>query len=400
MRLTIGLLLLLISVVVAQEISGEYTMPGVQASVTLNVQQDASGKVTGRLQAEGIQFTLEGDVDPEDTTIFYGYLHSSQGTLLFEAYLEGAQLYFYVLELTPAGEIDYDNATELLFERHSQVTQSGGNANPLAQSPAQSTLSGTFAGDGLQLTLEATASGYSGSLTVNQQTYPVQGTETAGVLSGSFEVNGAQFAFTATLMGDTLTLVSDGAQYTLQRRSANPLGQSSSSGAAASLAQGQYGVLTEDNANAFIEALEFSLRQVGYTQAFSQQERVQMRQAIAQAFPQGTPEEQAVLSQARDIWTRVQQNWEHASDDDKREFLLGVFVLAFGEAQVSQWVNASAASPSGSSGRNCGSFEECTSHLVSEQTWTDTFNAQGCWAAAGCSDYDPGSQTFSYDTYD
>jgi hypothetical protein len=125
-----------------------------------------------------------------------------------------------------------------------------------------------------------------------------------------------------------------------------------------------------------------------------------MCQAIAQAFPQGTPEAQTVLSQTRDIWTRVQQNWGSASEADKREFLLGVFVLAFGEAQVSQWVSANTASPSGSSGRNCGSFEECTSHLVSEQTWTDTFNAQGCWAAAGCSDYDPGTQTFSYDTYD
>jgi hypothetical protein len=180
MRLIIGLLVLLISVVRAQGMSGEYTMPGVQVSVIPNVQQDTSGKVTGTLQADGVTFTFEGEIDSEDATIFYGYLYSSQGTLLFEADLEGAQLYFYALELTPSGEIDYDNATGLLFER-SALPQSGGNANPLAHSPAQSTLSG--------------------SLADNQQTYPVQGTETVGVLSGSFEVNGAQFAFTATLSG-------------------------------------------------------------------------------------------------------------------------------------------------------------------------------------------------------
>jgi hypothetical protein len=102
--------------------------------------------------------------------------------------------------------------------------------------------------------------------------------------------------------------------------------------------QGHYANLTQDNALAFIEALEFSLNQVGYSYSFTEADYQQLLQALTESFPGANQQDQAVLSQAREIWTRVSANWSTARDDDKKEFILGVFILAFGEETVQQWV--------------------------------------------------------------
>lgn len=188
-------------------------------------------------------------------------------------------------------------------------------------------------------------------------------------------------------------------------QTANPLGQAEAPANPLAtgandpvMVQGQYASLTRDNALAFIEAFEFALIQVGYAYRFTDAEREQLLQAVVQAFPQAEQMDQVVLSHAREIWTRVQANWPRASEAERREFILGVFILAFGEEAVQQWVG-----PTGSGGQgqalgtdSCGSFEDCTSRFVDQRTWSDTFNAQGCWAAAGCNSYDSSSGTFSY----
>jgi len=162
------------------------------------------------------------------------------------------------------------------------------------------------------------------------------------------------------------------------------------------LATGAYAVLTLDNATAFIEALEFVLAQIGYAYSFDDAERQELVQALSMNFPSADQMDQVVLADARTIWERVMAKWPTASEADQREFALGVLILAFGEETVSAWAGPTGGGGAVLGGGGCATFEDCTGAFVDESTWTDTFNAQGCWAAAGCGGYDPSTNTFDY----
>jgi hypothetical protein len=163
------------------------------------------------------------------------------------------------------------------------------------------------------------------------------------------------------------------------------------------LAVGAHGQLTEDAARAFLEALEFVLAQIGAPYVFPEAERRAALEELARSFPLAEPEEQRVLADARFVWTRVQANWASASLDEQREFALGVLALAFGEEAVESWVGASRAPGGGGDSAGCASFDDCAGAYVDGQTWSDTFNTQSCWAAAGCSSFDASTGTFEYD---
>lgn len=192
-------------------------------------------------------------------------------------------------------------------------------------------------------------------------------------------------------------------------RSANPAAPTTPSEPAATggspvLAVGAHGQLTEDAAHAFLEALEFVLAQIGAPYAFPEAERRAALEELARSFPLADPDEQRVLADARFVWTQVRANWASASLEAQREFALGVLALAFGEEAVRAWVGedagggASAGGGSAGGGSDgCGSFDECAGAYVDGQTWSDTFNTQSCWAAAGCSSFDTSTGTFEYD---
>src|SRR5690606_22405660 len=173
-----------------------------------------------------------------------------------------------------------------------------------------------------------------------------------------------------------------------------PPGASNSPG----IATGAYATLTQDDATAFVEALEFVLAQIGYAYQFTAADRQQMLGALAQNFPAAEQMDQLVLADARTIWDRVKVNWPTASAADQREFALGVLILAFGEEAVASWVGPTGGGGGQAlgAGGQCTSFEDCTSSFVDEETWTDTFNSQGCWAAAGCGGFDASTNTFDY----
>jgi len=163
------------------------------------------------------------------------------------------------------------------------------------------------------------------------------------------------------------------------------------------IATGEFAHLTQDDAAAFLEALEFVLGQIGYPYALTAGERAQFMQALAQNFPLLPQPDQAALSQARWIWERVRANWAHASPNEQQEFVVGVLALAFGEQTVRQWVGGGGR---GGGGGQCTTFEDCTGAFVDGDAWLDTFNTQGCWAAAGCEGYDPSTGTFDYGGFD
>lgn len=89
----------------------------------------------------------------------------------------------------------------------------GGGANPLA-APA---FAGTFAGDGVTLTLERGGDGYVGSLTYRGQTYPVTARESSSdALTGAFVSGADSFAFELVRSGDQLTLTTGSTRFTLR----------------------------------------------------------------------------------------------------------------------------------------------------------------------------------------
>lgn len=165
------------------------------------------------------------------------------------------------------------------------------------------------------------------------------------------------------------------------------------------LAVGSYGNLTLDNAKAFIEALEFVLDQIGYVYELTEADRAQALEELAAGYPAAAPEDQAILAQAREVWERVKINWHAATTDEQEEFALGVLVLAFGEDTVRSWLSSGSSGGGLGATTACATFEDCTSSFMDQQTWSNTFNTQGCWAAAGCGGYDPSTNTFSYDGY-
>lgn len=331
----------------------------------------------------------------------------------------------FVIDSPPAGTLYVDVLNLLPQAARYRMSVSGGGAagagpatpapgahppaprgNPLA--PAADPLVGVFEGDGLRVTVAGGGGAYSGELVLGGQSYAFEATGGGDRIEGSFVDAGSSYPFTATLSGDVLTVESGGARYRTQRLSGTSAAaavpradDAPSASTDAVLARGAYGVLTRDDATAFVEALEFSLRQSGFSARFSDAEREQMLEAIAASYGTLGPSDQAVLAQAREVWTRVQSNWASASEADRREFVLGVFVLAFGEEAV-QRASAGGGGGGGAAGGDpsCATIDDCMSAYADPETYQDSMNAQSCWAAAGCSDYDPADNSFSYDTYD
>lgn len=414
----------LLPFVLGQSFTGTYSVPTETGTITLSLTQDGA-KVTGIIEGDGTRFTLDGEVDPDDANVSYGLAQTPESTLGFQAYLEAGKLYFYLVNVNEQGEIDFDNAAELVFdpvaasasspEVPSNPLAAPPAGNPLAPTQAADMFAGTYVGDGLKLSLKLADDQYSGQLELSGQAYPVVALATSGNgLTGGFQVGEATYTFSATLQGDLLELVSDGATYRLSKETGNPLTRSADpSGSGPSnpptaptnvespiLAEGQFARLSQDDALAFVEALEFSLAQLGYAYTFTEAERQQIYQEMVRTFPAASQQDQLVLSQARDILTRVSANWSVANDADKKEFILGVMILAFGEGAVQQWVGQGTGQDQAlGSGGGCASFDDCAGKYLDGDTWTDTANAQGCWAAAGCSGYDGATDTFTYDDY-
>lgn len=278
----------------AQDFGGVYQGSSQAGPVTVTLEMTGD-EFVGTLSASGVEFALEGWVQQG---VGVGLAYTGEGSVGFEAYLEGMTLGLYLFEMDSQGAPVVESVIELLLTK-----QTGGG---VAATPAA-----------------------------------------AGRV----------------------------------------------------IATGTYGSLSEDAAVAFIEALEFVLGQVGYAYTFSDTDRAEAFRALAANYPAMSQMDQVVLSQAREIWQGVQVNWATASSAEQREFALGVLILAFGEQTVSSWVGPGSGGGGLGGGASCTTFEDCTSSFVDEGTWTDTFNAQGCWAAAGCGGYDASSNSFDYGSY-
>jgi hypothetical protein len=98
----------------------------------------------------------------------------------------------------------------------------GGGANPLAK-PA-TPFAGTFSDGKLTLDLTGMDGAYAGTIALGGSKFPANAKAGGKGLEGNFWAGNDKYDFTATLDGDTVTLVSDGTTYTLKRQAPkNPL---------------------------------------------------------------------------------------------------------------------------------------------------------------------------------
>ena len=133
--------------------------------------------------------------------------------------------FFILLMISDAASYEQDEPMlEQIYASFTPATPTTPAPNPLDR-PA-SPFVGTFTSEPLTLTLEGDGGNYQGSLLFGQDTFPVTAQDAEGALTGTFESGGKTFNFTASFTGDpdenTLTFVTEGTSYVLQKEALDP----------------------------------------------------------------------------------------------------------------------------------------------------------------------------------
>ncbi len=160
------------------------------------------------------------------------------------------------------------------------------------------------------------------------------------------------------------------------------------------LAEGPGGTFTRDAAHAYVEALEFVLAEVGQPATFDAYQRAQIHEALAAGFADLPPEAQTDLANARPLWTRYHSEWATLPFESKQEFAYHVLAIAYGEQAAAQALGLNAGGGTAQPGAGGGAAPSVDDMIGNVPGTTD------CWASAGCSGYDPGSGTYTYESYE
>jgi hypothetical protein len=158
------------------------------------------------------------------------------------------------------------------------------------------------------------------------------------------------------------------------------------------LAEGAGGAFTRDAANAYLEALEFTLGEIGQPTTFDPGQREQIQGALAAGFPDLPAEVQVDLVNVRPLWTRFRAAWGTLAPQAKREFAYYILALSYGE-QVAANALGLNSGDAGESGR--GDYKPSVDDLQGSVPGTTD-----CWSSAGCTGYDPGTGTYTYESND
>lgn len=109
-----------------------------------------------------------------------------------------------------------------------------------------------------------------------------------------------------------------------------PSGSAQTAPADTVLAEGSGGSLTQDGVDAYIEALEFILAQMGQPTEFEDAQRTSIGDSLASHYPELPVEIQEDLANLRPIWNHYMQTWPLIGPEAKRDFAFTVLALAFG----------------------------------------------------------------------
>jgi hypothetical protein len=214
----------------AQDYAGTWTMATPNGgSITLTLQLDNSGRVSGSLSGNGNSFPLEGQRQGGGLV---GQATIPGGALHFEASQSGGQLTMVLAELDQAGQPNAATRQELRFTRaggagNAMVSggMGGGNSmgggNPFggvgAGGGGGDPYIGTFANGEVTFSITPGQGGYAGNLQVQGQSIPFTAQRTGDHLTGNLSSGGTTYIFEARLQGNTLSVLSDGQTVTLER---------------------------------------------------------------------------------------------------------------------------------------------------------------------------------------
>jgi len=107
-----------------QGFTGKYVLSEKGVTVTLVLQQDTQGVITGNLSGiKGTSFRIEGQIE-EDIAV--GLCHGEGGAVYFEAELEGNSLLFSMINLDEDNAPDAESAKQLRFTRQATAAQGFG----------------------------------------------------------------------------------------------------------------------------------------------------------------------------------------------------------------------------------------------------------------------------------
>jgi hypothetical protein len=155
------------------------------------------------------------------------------------------------------------------------------------------------------------------------------------------------------------------------------------------LAQGPAGAFTRDAADAYIEALEFTLGEVGQPTTFDAGQREQIQEALAAGFPDLPADVQVDLVNVRPVWTRLRAAWSTLAPQAKQEFAYYILALAYGEQAAASALGLQVGAAGESGG---GDYQPSVDDLLGSVPGTTD-----CWSSAGCMGYDPGTGTYTYE---
>lgn len=229
----------------AQNFTGTFSTNNASGvTVTMTLQQDANGGITGSVTLPSMSLSVQGALrEGRMLAVAMG----DQGTLWFDGGLQGDQLILKIAEPDENGNPVWDESEQMMFVRSGAVgaAPGAGSGNPLAPSPgnplapgagAADPVVGTFTDGNVVLVLQGGGGAYQGQLQVGGQAFPVAVQGQAPSLRGAFESQGTQYPVTVQVQGGGLLLSSEGTTYQLRRqavagRPANPLAQPSNPGA-------------------------------------------------------------------------------------------------------------------------------------------------------------------------
>lgn len=216
----------------AQDYAGTWTMATPNGgAITLTLQLDNSGRVSGSLSGNGNSFPLEGRRQGGGLV---GQATIPGGALHFEASQSGGQLTMVLAEMDQSGQPNAATRQELRF------TRAGGAGNAMAGGGMGSASGGgnpfgvgasggggggdpyvgTFANGEVTFSISPAQGGYAGSLQVQGQSIPFSAQRTGDHLTGNLNSGGTTYIFEARVQGNTLSVLSDGQTVTLERSGA------------------------------------------------------------------------------------------------------------------------------------------------------------------------------------
>jgi hypothetical protein len=206
--------------------SGTYKINGTKGAITLTLQQDAAGQVTGSLNGGAAAFQLKGKVAQEGAAKgkVAGAAYDADGKFasFFQVEQQPGKVVFSIIGANKDGDPDMAQKTQMAFPAADAGPAAPAGNDP-GPAPAGGPYAGTFKNADMVVTSHSQDGGYAGTINFNDQTFNFTAKLNGDRIEGTFASKDGQFAFAATLEGDTLSLTTADTTYKLTRQNPKPV---------------------------------------------------------------------------------------------------------------------------------------------------------------------------------